>query len=183
MSGSSGAEANAGQPRFVEPTRLLALRWGHYEDRYVTGIILIVSGTLALQGGNIYAVSFIGQGFIALTIGWAILPARGWRRVVSAALAGGQAIVMLTGPQSLWTLAVPYILWLCVRHRPLRSYITVLFPVISGVFIARFFEEYDGMPVALAISLVVFVASALLARLIARQGVPKQASSQPGPVV
>ena len=62
------------------------------------------------------------------------------------------------------------LLWLCVRHRPLRSYITVLFPIANGFIVPQFFEEYDGMPLALAISMAVFVASAWLARLIARQG-------------
>ena len=57
-----------------------------------------------------------------------------------------------------------------MRHRPLRSYITVLFPIANGFIVPQFFEEYDGMPLALAISMVVFVASAWLARLIARQG-------------
>ncbi len=170
------------RPRFVEPSRALTLKWGRYEDRYLAGLVLIVSGTLALQAGNIYAVSFIAQGIVALTIGWAILPARGWRRVLAASLAGGQAIVLLVGPQSVWTLVIPYLLWLCVRHRPLRSYVTVLFPLINGVFIAQFFEEYDGMPLALAISMTVFVASAWIARLIAAQGSPKGADSQPEPV-
>ena len=170
------------RPRFVEPARALPLRWGYYEDRYVAGLLLIVAGTLAMQAGNIYAVGFIGQGFVALTIGWAILPARGWRRVLAASLAGAQAIALLVGPQSVWTLAIPFLLWLCVRHRPLRSYITVLFPVVAGVSIAQFFEEYDGMPLALVISMTVFVASAWLARFIAAQGVPKRVSSQPDPV-
>ncbi len=167
---------------YAEPSRTLPLKWGRYEDRYLWGIILIVSGSLAVQSSNIYAVSFIAQGFVALTIGWAIMPARGWRRFLAAALAGGQAITLLIGPQSVWTLVIPYLLWLCVRHRPLRSYITVLFPAVTGVFVAQFFEEYDGMPLALAIAMTVFVASAWLARLIAAQGTPKQVGSQQEPI-
>lgn len=181
MSGSRGTVPPP-RPRFIEPTRRLPLKWGRYEDRYILGTVLIVSGTLALQASNIYAVVFIAQGFVALTVGWAILPARGWRRFLAATLAGGQAITMLVGPQSLWTLAVPFLLWMAVRHRPLRSYITVLFPVVSGISVAQFFEEYGGMPLALTISMAVFVASAWIARFIAAQGVPKRADSQPEPV-
>lgn len=165
-----------------EPTSLIPLKWGQYTDRYLWGLILIISGTLAMQAGNIYAVTFLGQGLVALTIGWSIMPARGWRRVLAAFLAPLFAIALLTGPQSVWTLAAPYLLWLCVRHRPLRSYITVLFPIASGIIVPQFFEEYDGMPLALAISMVVFVASAWLARLLARQGdIPSISQRNPVP--
>ncbi|HQI65430.1 MAG TPA: hypothetical protein PLJ54_03535 [Rhodoglobus sp.] len=170
MSGSEPPAAPWGLAVWREPTSLIPLKWGRYTDRYLWGLILIISGTTAMQAGNIYAVSFLGQGIVALVIGWSIMPARGWRRTLAAFLAPLFAVALLTGPQSVWTLAVPYLLWLCVRHRPLRSYITVLFPIANGFIVPQFFEEYDGMPLALAISMVVFVASAWLARLIARQG-------------
>ncbi|MFM9878346.1 MAG: hypothetical protein ACKVOG_10970 [Rhodoglobus sp.] len=179
MSGPDAATTPRSEWR--EPTSLIRLKWGRYTDRYLWGLILIVSGTTAMQAGNIYAVSFLGQGIVALTIGWSILPARGWRRVLAALLAPLFGIALLTGPQSMWTLAAPYLLWLCVRHRPPRSYITVLFPVANGIIVPQFFEEYDGMPLALAISMLVFVASAWLARLIARQGGAAQAPSNVPP--
>jgi hypothetical protein len=67
----------------------------------------------------------------------------------------------------MWTLTVPYLCWLLVRHRPLRSYVTVVFPIACGVIIPLYFQEYSGMAFALAISMAVFVASAWLARFIA----------------
>jgi hypothetical protein len=95
------------------------------------------------------------------------MPAAGWRRLVAVIPATGQLWIMLTGPLSMWTLVVPYLCWLLVRHRPARSYITVLFPLANGFILPRFFTEYTGMPAALAISMAVFVASAWVARFIA----------------
>ncbi len=174
------AEPGAAEPAvgstqsWREPTSLIPLKWGTYRERYVAGLILIVSGTLALQASNIYAVWFFVQGPIALVIGWSIMPARGWRRILAASLGLFQAIALLSGPQSVWTLAIPFALWLSVRHRPGRSYLTVLFPLACGIIVAQFLEEYGGMPVALAISAVVLVASAWTARLIAKQGGPSK---------
>lgn len=171
MSGSDPANTAKG---WVEPTRLLPLKWGRYVDRYLAGLVLIITGTLALQASNVYAPQFFIQGIAALAVGWSIMPARGWRRILGAAFGVGQGVVLLTGPQSTWSLAIPFALWLCVRHRPLRTYITALFPLVAGIAVAQFFEEYDGMPVALAITMTVVVASAWLARLIAKQGRPRE---------
>lgn len=174
MSGSDSAGEPEAEPADVrawrEPTSLIPLKWGTYRERYVAGFLLIVAGTLALQGSNIYAVWFFVLGPVALIIGWSIMPARGWRRVLGATLGPLQAVTLLAGPQAVWTLSLALVLWLTVRHRPARSYVTVLFPIASGVILAQFFEEYGGMPLALTLSVSVLVASAWLARLIAKQG-------------
>lgn len=167
----SGAETTTA-PAWREHTSLIPLTWGTYRERYLAGLLLIVAGTLALQGSNIYAVWFFVLGPVALIIGWSIMPARGWRRVLGATLGALQAVTLLAGPQAVWTLSLALALWLCVRHRPARSYVTVLFPIASGVILAQFFEEYGGMPLALALSALVLVGSAWLARLIAKQGRP-----------
>jgi hypothetical protein len=57
-----------------------------------------------------------------------------------------------------------------VRHRPLRSYVTVAFPIVNGLIVPQFFQEYSGMPWALAISACVLIAAAWIARLIAASG-------------
>lgn len=77
MSGSEPPAAPWGPAVWREPTSLIPLKWGRYTDRYLWGLILIISGTTAMQAGNIYAVSFLGQGIVALVIGWSIMPARG----------------------------------------------------------------------------------------------------------
>ncbi len=159
-----------------EPTRALRLRWGTYGERYVAGIVLIVGGGVQLQGSNTWTLEFLLVGTIATAVGWSILPARGWRRIVAVVPAAGQLWLLLTGPLSVWTLVVPYLCWLLVRHRPARSYLTAVIPLANGLVLPHFFVEYSGMPAALAISMAVFVVSAWLARLIA---VGAAASSQP----
>jgi hypothetical protein len=151
-----------------EPSSLLSLHWGDYRDRYLWGLILIVGGAIQLQGSNTWTLPLLLIGTAAVATGWAIMPARGWRRLLAVAPATGQIWLLLTGPQSMWTLVVPYLCWLVVRHRPATAYLTVLFPVANGFIIPQFFSEYSGMPLALAISMAVFVGSAWLARLLAQ---------------
>ena len=150
-----------------EPTRALPLRWGHYGERYVGGILLIVGGAIQLQGSNPYTLVFLLIGNVAFAVGWSILPARGWTRMLAVVLASAQLWLLLAGPLSAWTLVVPYLCWLLVRARPARSYVTVVFPLANGVILPQFFTEYADMLPTLAISLAVFVASAWIARLIA----------------
>jgi hypothetical protein len=154
--------------RWREPSSLLSLHWGDYRDRYLWGLILIVGGAILLQGANNWTPPLLLIGTAANVTGWAILPARGWRRLLAVAPATGQIWLLLTGPQSMWTLVVPYLCWLVVRHRPATAYLTALFPIANGFIIPQFFNEYSGMPLALAISMAVFVGSAWLARLIAQ---------------
>lgn len=150
-----------------ESASLLPLHWGNYRDRYLVGLILISAGGLAVQGSNTWILGLLLQGTIAHAIGWAILPARGWRRLLVVLPSTGAIWLLLTGPQSMWALAFPYLCWLVARHRPLRSYLTLVFPVANGLMIPQFFEEYSGMPLALAISLTVLIGSAWIARLLA----------------
>ena len=153
--------------RWTEPTRALPLRWGHYNDRYVLGIVLIVGGGVELQGSNTWTLPFLLIGTLAHAVGWSILPALGRTRLLAVVPATGQLWLMLTGPLSVWTLVVPYACWLLVRGRPLRSYVTVLLPLANGFVVPLFFTEYSGMLPALVISLAVFVGAAWLARAIA----------------
>ena len=81
--------------------------------------------------------------------------------------ATAQIWLLLTGPASVWMFVIPYLCWMLVRHRPARSYVTVLLPLANGFVIPQFTMEYSGMPVALTVSLAVFVGAAWLARLIA----------------
>jgi hypothetical protein len=153
--------------RWREPTRALPLRWGNYTDRYLAGLILIIAGAIQLQGSNTWTLPLLLIGTIAHAVGWSILPSKGWRRMLVVVPATFQIWLLLTGPQSMWTLTIPYVAWLIVRHRPLRSYVTVAFPIANGIVITQFFHEYAGMPAALAISMAVFVAAAWIARAIA----------------
>jgi hypothetical protein len=154
--------------RHLEPTRRLPLKWGRYSDRYFAGLILIVAGAIHLQGANNYTLTILLIGTMSTVIGWSIMPARGWRRMVVVLPAISQIWLMLTGPLSMWTLTVALLCWLLVRHRPLTSYLALALPLANGVILPRFFQEYSSMPEALAISAVVLVAAAWLARVIAQ---------------
>ena len=160
-----------------EPTRSLPLVWGTYGERYVAGLVLLIAGGIGLQASNTYTNFFLLQGALVYAVGWSILPSRGWRRILVVAPATGQLWLLLTGPFSVWTLVVPYLAWLLVRHRPLRSYVTVLLPVASSIVLPNFFSEYSSMLPALVISLAVLVGSAWLARLLATTKRPKPAAS------
>ena len=150
-----------------EPTSLLPLNWGTYRERYLAGLTLIVGGGIHLLAANVWTLNFLLIGTVAHATGWAIMPARGWRRITAIVPSIATVWIVLTGPQALWALTISFAMWLLVRHRPLRSYLTVLFPLVTGIALAQYFRELSGMPVALAIGMSVVVASAWIARVIA----------------
>jgi hypothetical protein len=78
-----------------------------------------------------------------------------------------QVWLLLTGPQSMWTLVIPYCAWLLVRHRPGISYLTVLAVAANGVLAIVLFREYAQMPLALFLSAGVLSGSAWMARFLA----------------
>jgi hypothetical protein len=157
----------AASPGFQEPARRLPLRWGGYETRLAGGLILIVTGAVHLQAANAEVNFPLFTGAVAQVIGWWILPAGGWRRVLATGPALIQSYAMLAGPQWMWSLVVPYLCWLLVRHRPLLAYVTVLPVVAYGVVAAAVFGPYSGMPLALAAGAAVLAVSAAGARAIA----------------
>jgi hypothetical protein len=151
-----------------EPTSLLELRWGRYRPRYIGAIVLILAGALVLQAGSAYADYLIAIGFVSHVAGWAILPARGARRaavavpsalLVGSLLLGSVAAVLLVGPLAFWLL---------LRERPGRSYLATLIPLASGLVLAKLYPQYGDGAIVVAVSLVVIVASAWLARALAR---------------
>jgi len=168
-------------PSWSEPTRSLPLRWGDYNDRYVFGIVLIVGGGIQLQGSNTWTLGFLLVGVLAHVVGWSILPARGWTRLVAVVPATAELWLLLAGPLAVWTLVIPYLCWLLVRGRPGRSYLTALLPLANGVILPRFFTEMSGMLPALVITLTVFVGSAWLARAIASRPARTNRTNLPMP--
>ncbi|GAA1207873.1 hypothetical protein [Rhodoglobus aureus] len=157
-----------------EPARRLPLKWGRYNDRYFAGLLLIIAGAVHLQGANNYTLIILLIGTTATAVGWSIMPARGWRRMIVILPTISQIWIMLTGPMSMWTLTIPLLAWLIVRHRPLISYLALALPIANGIILPRFFQEYSAMPEALAISTVVLVAAAWLARAIAHSAASRR---------
>lgn len=152
---------------FVEPTRTLQLRWGTYGFRYLSGLSLIVSGGVAIQGASAHVGFPLAIGALAHTVGWWLMPAAGWRRIWVVLPSLLCTIILLMGPAAVGLLAVPLASWLLVRHRPA---ITMLFavPVLAvGVLLRGVFAEYEGMLPALAVMGVVMAACAWAARLAA----------------
>ena len=148
-------------------TTALPLRWGGAGSRAVQGGILIVSGAVAIAGSDTYVLLLLLAGLLAHVAGWSVMPADGWRRVVAVVMSTPAVLLLLTGPRFIGVLVLPYIGWLLVRHRPLRSYPTVIFVLAGAVIVARLFPDYSGMLPALGIEFAVIVASALAARAVA----------------
>ena len=143
------------------------LRWGDPASRAVGGGILIVSGGIAVAGADTFVLWLLLIGTVVHIAGWCVMPSSGWRRVVAILLSTPAVLLLLTGPRFIGVLVLPYIGWLLVRHRPLRSYPTVTFVLAAAVILPRIYSDYDGMLPALAIQLAVIAASAWAARAVA----------------
>jgi hypothetical protein len=155
----------------TEPTRRIALRWGTYESRYLGGLLYIIAGIVILISTNTYTIGFLLLGTLAQCFGWAILPAVGSRRLIAFGPSLLASWLMLTGPQILFVMTATLFGWLLVRERPLRSYLVLLFPILSGVIMAYSFHSNHDEPLAFGIESAVVVASAWLAKALA--GTPR----------
>ncbi len=154
--------------RWIEPAAQLPLRWGNYRERIIAGFVLITGGLVHLQAASTENLIPLIVGSSAHMLGWLIMPATAWRRLVPLLPSTLVAWLLLTGPQSVWTLTVPFICWLVVRHRPGRSYLALGPVLLNGVVAVGIFGEYDGMLISLALSAVVLVGSAWWAWALAR---------------
>ncbi|MEO6533522.1 MAG: hypothetical protein ABIO06_08095 [Pseudolysinimonas sp.] len=148
-------------------TTAIPLRWGTAPARTVGGGTLIVSGAVAVAGWDNFVPLLMLAGLIAHVIGWSVMPTDGWRRVVAIVISTPAALALLTGPRFVGVLVLPYIGWLLVRDRPVRSYPTVTFVLAGAVVVARLFPDYSGMLPALGIEFAVVVASAWAAWAVA----------------
>ena len=152
---------------WVEPSARIPLRWGTHRERIIAGLMLILAGGIGLAGTNNWTLPLLAAGTITHVVGWSILPAAGWRRMLAIVPGLVQIWLLLTGPQAMWTFALGLAGWLLARHRPPRAWPVLALPIANAVIMPELFEEYSGMPAALAISLAVTVASGWLARGIA----------------
>lgn len=165
--------------RWREPTSTLPLRWGSYTGRYLTGLTLILSGGIGLQGANPYMLFLLIASTAAHATGWLILPGKGKRRIWGMTAGVVTIWLLLPGPQALTLLVIPFVAWLAVRERPLRSYVTVVLVLATGVINANIFREYSGMPAAILIVVGAVVASTWVARYAAALSPLSPATSNP----
>lgn len=171
MAESAAHDARPDDPvpsRWTEPTRALPLRWGGYTERLVLGSALIVSGGLCIAGADTYQLLALAA-TLPHVVGWAILPADGWRRLTAALPSTLACWLLLTGPRFLLVLVLPYLCWMLVRHRPLLAAVTVVIPAGTALVIASVVQGYDAMLPALAVEGAALVAGALSARVLASQ--------------
>lgn len=163
---------------WVEPAARLPLRWGRYRERVVAGLVLIAGGLVHLQAASTLNLLPLIVGTSAHTIGWLILPATAWRRLVPLLPSGLVVWLLLTGPQSMWTLAVPFLCWLIARHRPWRSVLAVAPVLLYGVLAVAVFREYDEQLLALGLGAAVLVGSAWWAWALARPAPASRAGTK-----
>ncbi|TPW71793.1 hypothetical protein [Schumannella sp. 10F1B-5-1] len=174
--GTARGARRAARSRFVEPTRLLPLRWGGYRSRLSGGILLIAAGGIAIAGSNTFQLLLLLAGTSAHVLGWAIIPSDGWRRVVAALPSTLGFWIALSGPKYLEVLLLPFAAWLLVRHRPAVAWLTIAVLGAVAVAVSLQVTDYQWMLPAGGVMGAAFVGSAYLARgihaLVARRTRP-----------
>ena len=152
-----------------EPTRRIALRWGTWTGRSWGGLALIIGGGTAIAGSsaaNPFTLFIAVAGLAAHLLGWAVLPSKGWRRVLVSLPSAFAMVALLAGPAYLTLLILPMLGWLLVRNRPLRVWPMAAFVLATGVVLRQVFPTYDGMLVASGVALFVVVGAAWAARAV-----------------
>ncbi|HEV7742987.1 MAG TPA: hypothetical protein VGO65_11270 [Pseudolysinimonas sp.] len=153
-----------------EPTSRIPLRWGTWAGRSWAGLWLILGGGVAIAGSSAanppFTVLLAAAGVTAHIVGWCIMPAKGWRRVVVLLPSTAAMVALLSGPGYLTGVTVSLLCWFLVRQRPLRVWPMAAFAVATGIVLARIYPEYDGMLMASAVALFVAVGAAWAARAV-----------------
>jgi hypothetical protein len=149
-----------------EPSSLLPLRWGSWGARSWGGLALIVGGGTAIAGTTASTAWLATAGVVAHLLGWSIMPASGWRRIVVLLPSSSAMVLLLSGPESLSILVVPFLCWLLVRHRPLRVWPMAAFVVAAGFVLGRIYPDYSGMLPALGVMAGILGGAAWAARAV-----------------
>jgi hypothetical protein len=149
-----------------EPSSRLPLRWGSWGARSWGGLALIVGGGVAIAGTTAFTAWLGIAGVTAHVLGWCVMPAGGWRRVVVVLPSTFAMAALLSGPTRLAVLVVPFLAWLLVRHRPLRVWPMAAFVIAAGIVLARIFPDYSGMLPALGVAAGILVGAAWAARAV-----------------
>jgi hypothetical protein len=119
-----------------EPTSRLPIAWGDYSGRYLTGVVLLVGGAALVVQTTAATLSLGMLGSLLLLASWAVQPGR---PLVRAAVAVPSLLLCwctITGPKSMWVLALILPCWLLVRRRPPITYWTTLIPLGLGLLLA-----------------------------------------------
>jgi hypothetical protein len=121
----------------AEPNASLPLQWSRYRARQAAGVALIVLGAGLFAPTTAYTLPLGTLGAAAHVLGWLVLPAPGWRRLLGAGAGLATLLLLLLGSQLAWLVAVLLALWFLVRRRPARVYPLVLAPAVVGFLMAQ----------------------------------------------
>lgn len=148
------------------------MRWGTWPGRSWDGLTLIIGGGFAIAGSSAanppFTLLLAAAGTLAHILGWCVLPAKGWRRVLVVLPSTAAMFALLPGPAYLTAVTIPLLGWYVVRQRPLRVWPMAAFSVATGVVLARIFPfpAYEGMLSASGVALFVAVGAAWAARAV-----------------
>ena len=119
-----------------EPTSRQRLSWGDYSGRYLTGVVLLLGGAALIVQTTASTLALGVLGSLFLLGSWVVQPGR---PLVRAAVAIPSLLLCwctITGPKSMWALALILPCWLLVRRRPPITYWTTLLPLGLGLLLA-----------------------------------------------
>jgi hypothetical protein len=134
-------------PRFVlrerpapEPASRLPLAWGDYRTRYVVGVALLIAGAALVSETTAFTLPLGLVGSAVHLLGWVVQPGRPLARAAVALPSMVFCWCTITGPKTMWLLALVLPCWLLVRRRPPITYWSVALPLGLGLALASVFS-------------------------------------------
>jgi hypothetical protein len=160
-----------------EPTARIPLAWGEYQGRMVVGVGLLIGGAALVAQTTVYTIGLGLLGSALHVAGWAVQPARGGTRALVALPCMLACWATISGPQTMWLLALCLASWLAVRERPPLAYLTLLLPIGVGLGAAAAFSHAADKRPAFLLVLGSVLGGAWLARQLALR--PKALLTEP----
>lgn len=151
------------------PRQPRPLRWGTPLGRYLAGLALTISGAVAIQSGNSYALFLIIQGAAAVVVGWLVLPTSGLRRGLLLLPVLLAAAVQIAGPQMTPALVIILLAWLVLWRRPALSYLALIPLAVMTAAITNSFQNVNSMVFTTPLAAATLFGCAWLARLLDRR--------------
>ena len=142
------------------PTTSAPTRGRGFAIRYAVGLSLVMLGVALSNLMSTYTLMLLGIGPLVQLIGWLVLPGALWRRLLvlfPCLLAG---LVLRAGPDFAGAFVVLLAGWLLVRHRPLRSYLTLALPFLASFAFKATLDSYSTTWVMLVFGTLVTVGGA-----------------------
>ena len=141
---------------------------------------LILIGTGLVQLTSAYSLTFALVGVIVQGVGWVIQPTTVGRRVAVFLPALAISMALLAGPGFSALFAVPLGCWLLVRLRPAISWTVLILPLVSGMLTSSVLMYYAQDWLSLLVATIVSIASAWIARSLAKYWEVRQSVSRDG---